>query len=411
MDTKDSENDYAVVEELPMENITKDNICYDQVLCADTKHTTTSPVTRESRKDSKTKFIIAIVVIVLVLSAICVCTICMLLEFFRIKSDVASIKMILSPTMNASRSHDVLNQEINDLVGTLNTSIEQIQVRENENQQITNASLDVLHQQINDLASTLNTSIEQIQIREDEKQQKTNASLDVLHQQINDLASTLNTSIEQIQIREDEKLQKTNASLDVLSKKINSFHPASCAAILQLYPSSPSGYYWIRSSNSSAVHVYCNMTLSCGNITGGWMRVAELDMTDNDIQCPNTLTQRIDSNKRTCGSNYACGATVIYSIDDIEYSKVCGKIKAYQVGSTDAFTNRYSIDSNYVDGISLTHGSQPRKHIWTFAASIDEVGSFTRHSCLCTNINYASGASTPPALVGNDYFCDTASQG
>ncbi len=29
------------------------------------------------------------------------------------------------------------------------------------------------------------------------------------------------------------------------------------------------------------------------------MRVANFDMTDNSNQCPSTLTQRIDSNKRT----------------------------------------------------------------------------------------------------------------
>ena len=29
----------------------------------------------------------------------------------------------------------------------------------------------------------------------------------------------------------------------------------------------------------SAIRVYCDMTRTCGNITGGWMRVAELDMT------------------------------------------------------------------------------------------------------------------------------------
>ncbi len=61
MDNKDKDDDdgYAVVEELPMEKIiSQDNICYDQVLAsvgADTKPTTTSTVTRESGKDSKTK--------------------------------------------------------------------------------------------------------------------------------------------------------------------------------------------------------------------------------------------------------------------------------------------------------------------------------------------------------------------
>ncbi len=129
MDTKDDEDVYAVAEELPMENITsEDNICYDQVFSSVCADTTTSAVTRESGKDSKTKFIIAIAVIVLVLSAICACTIYILLELSRVKSEMASSNIVSSQTMNAS--FDVLNQRINDLAGTLNTSIQQIQIRE-----------------------------------------------------------------------------------------------------------------------------------------------------------------------------------------------------------------------------------------------------------------------------------------
>ncbi len=97
-----------MVEELPsVENIIfQENICYDQVLApagADTIHTTTSPVTRDSGKVSKTKFIIAIVVIVLVLNAICVCTIYTLIELSILKSEIASINTIISSQiMNAS---------------------------------------------------------------------------------------------------------------------------------------------------------------------------------------------------------------------------------------------------------------------------------------------------------------------
>ncbi len=87
--------------------------------------------------------------IVLVLSAICVCTIYMLLELSRLKSEISSSNMISSQKMNVSL--DVLHQQINDLAGTLNTSIEKIEVRENGKQVITNASLDVHNQQINDL--------------------------------------------------------------------------------------------------------------------------------------------------------------------------------------------------------------------------------------------------------------------
>ena len=61
----------------------------------------------------------------------------------------------------------------------------------------------------------------------------------------------------------------------------------SCAAIPKLLPFQPSsGHYKIRSSNGSAITAYCDMTRSCGDITGGWMKVADLDMTDNTTQCP-----------------------------------------------------------------------------------------------------------------------------
>ena len=155
-------------------------------------------------------------------------------------------------------------------------------------------------------------------------------------------------------------------------------YPAtSCAAILQFNPSSYSGHYWIRSSNSSAVHVYCDMTRSCGNITGGWMRVAELDMRDNSSQCPSALKMGTACNPiRTCviNSDNADCSSISFTTHGFSYSRVCGMIRAYEVGTPDGFDNYSSIrgspslDSNYVDGISLTHGASPRQHIWTFAA-------------------------------------------
>ncbi len=214
------------------------------------------------------------------------------------------------------------------------------------------------------------------------------------------------------QQREEIKQQRDEMKL-LLRLGHTSSHPAdSCADILDYNNQSPSGYYWVQNSQRDSRRVYCDMNRTCGGVAGGWMKVAELDMTDNSNQCPSTLTQHINSNKRTCGisSNSASCAPVIYSIDAIKYSKVCGKIKAYQVSTPDAFRNSLSIDSNYVDGKSLTYG-RPRKHIWTFAASLDEVGTYPQYHCPCTNINLASSASTPPAFVGNDYFCDTGSQG
>ena len=48
----------------------------------------------------------------------------------------------------------------------------------------------------------------------------------------------------------------------------SSFLAVPCAAILQFAPFSPPGHYWIRSSNGSAVRVYCDMTRS-GTLEGG----------------------------------------------------------------------------------------------------------------------------------------------
>ena len=145
----------------------------------------------------------------------------------------------------------------------------------------------------------------------------------------------------------------------------------SCAA---LSPSS-SDYYVLRASNGSVVHVYCDMDLQCGNITGGWMRVAELNMTDASQQCPSGgLVERIYDGIRQCriDAGLHCSSTN-YSTANLAYSRICGRITAYQVGTTNAFrrrspSNSASLNFNYVDGVSLTRGT-PREHIWTFALS------------------------------------------
>ena len=55
------------------------------------------------------------------------------------------------------------------------------------------------------------------------------------------------------------------------------FYPApSCQVIHILKSISVSGYYWVLSSNGSSIH-YCDMTKSCGSVTGGLTRVAVLN--------------------------------------------------------------------------------------------------------------------------------------
>ena len=141
--------------------------------------------------------------------------------------------------------------------------------------------------------------------------------------------------------------------------------PATSCLQVSLYPS---GYYWVRASNGSAVRVYCDMTRSCGGVTGGWLRVASLDFNDTSTSCPSGLRECVDSGIRTCGieSSGAACPSVMFSTSGVEYTKVCGKVIAYQDRTTDAFSRNTNptIDSNYVDGVSIwPHPQEPHLDI------------------------------------------------
>ena len=242
-----------------------------------------------------------------------------------------------------------------------------------------------------------------------------NTSIDMLYQQLSQQNASLDSAYQQLRQEYtalDNRTQQLNTSTQLLFSglgppgRYSSYPVDSCAA---LPPSTPSGYYWVRASDGSDVSVYCDMTRSCGGVTGGWMRVAELDMTNSSHQCPSDLMERTDPGKRTCvriGTTAGCSSITNLITPGVEYSSVCGRIIGYQYGSLNAFHS----GSNDVDGVLLTHGD-PRQHIWTFAAALDEVGTYPPSNCPCINTNLSAQATPPPAFVGNDYFCDTGSEG
>ena len=135
------------------------------------------------------------------------------------------------------------------------------------------------------------------------------------------------------------------------------------------------------------------------------MRVGYLDMTNSSHQCRSGFTEHRDSNICTCrrtDTSAGCGSVMM----DVpyQYSRVCGRVRAFQFGTTNAFCFRAtaSIDSNYVDGVILTHGS-PRQHIWTFVSGLHKNIGHESSACPCSDVR----APPPPAFVGNDYFCDS----
>lgn len=148
-------------------------------------------------------------------------------------------------------------------------------------------------------------------------------------------------------------------------------------------------------------------------------RIAHLDMSDPNQQCPPGL-RLIESPRRTCGrdSRGASCQSISYAVNGASYQNVCGRILAYQFCDTGAFNQGFygsshsNIDSYYVDGISITHGS-PRQHVWTFASAFQQMET-GRATCPCTNTGNADRIGTDhdpqnliPSFVDNDYFCDS----
>ena len=117
----------------------------------------------------------------------------------------------------------------------------------------------------------------------------------------------------------------------------------------------------VKESIDDTVIRLLNSPTSCGGI--GWTRVAYLDMRDPGSVCPANWTSH-SSPVRGCGQtqttlHYTCDSA-FFSARGQNYSRVCGRILAYQKGSPDVFHNsiddgRSSIDSAYVDGVSVTH--------------------------------------------------------
>ena len=182
---------------------------------------------------------------------------------------------------------------------------------------------------------------------------------------------------------------------------------SSCNEIYQYNPSSRGtvDWYWIK-TNEGLFKVTCNMNLKCGGVEGGWMQVVDVDM-NRDNSCPGTW-QIITNPKRLClGLSSKGCASANFHVKGVSYDNICGQAKAYQKGSTDAFeSNTQSIDGIYVDGISITLGS-PRKHVWTYATGLSDNNDYKSYNCPCATVPGPS----PPAFVGNDYYCESGNVG
>ena len=192
----------------------------------------------------------------------------------------------------------------------------------------------------------------------------------------------------------EELLEIQNASV-----LFNSIRPVSCKDIKTVLPNSPTGYYHINSHN-----IYCNMGELCGT-GGGWTRLAYLDMSDSTVNCPTGFRLYQSGGVRSCGRPVSsCGgcSSVQYPSNGISYSQICGRVVGYRYGSTDAVDTVYGnisdINSYYVDGVSITHGS-PRQHVWTLMAGLQHDAS---NNCPCNTT-----LDDTFSFIESNYFCES----
>ena len=173
----------------------------------------------------------------------------------------------------------------------------------------------------------------------------------------------------------------------------------------------------LKSQVQNLIHTFLieprERVCGCGDAAAGWTRVAFLNMTDTNHSCPGDWTL-VSSPKRTCGrpTNLIGCSSATFSSGGVTYSRVCGRIIGYQLGTTDAFWQVINRDitadgpGSILDGgVTISHGSNPRQHIWTLASGYSQQRGDS-FGCPC-NIGNDQGQNLP-LWLGQDYFCDSA---
>ena len=137
------------------------------------------------------------------------------------------------------------------------------------------------------------------------------------------------------------------------------------------------------------------------------MRVAELNTTNSRQQCPEIAVRCAALTVDSCPS-------VFFSTQKINYTNVCGRITAYQVGTTNAFGGKFDPT---IESATLT--------MWMVLVSrMDPVQFNTSghlqllwikpalliHKAVTVLVKNTTLASTAPTFIGNDYFCDAGNE-
>ena len=142
--------------------------------------------------------------------------------------------------------------------------------------------------------------------------------------------------------------------------------------------------------NSFAAKLQVTELTLCNISSFNWRRVAYINMTNPEAECPSGLNETSNSTtgQRACGRSVdgdggrdkGC-SSVTFPVNTT-YSHVCGIARGYQYGTMDAFqvVTGETIDQTYIDGLSITRGS-PRQHLWTLAVGRTEKQTESAKRC------------------------------
>ena len=131
--------------------------------------------------------------------------------------------------------------------------------------------------------------------------------------------------------------------------------------------------------NNNFNWTYCNMSTiqgsgdfisTCAGVRGGWRRIVNINISAGD-DCLGEWRKATQSGVSFCrvaSDDYNTCSSGNFSTNGISYQRVCGRAIGYQKGHTLGFYGSHSsysktIDEECVSGLSITYGTNTRKHI------------------------------------------------
>ena len=286
---------------------------------------------------------------------------------------------------------------LNGLVLPLHTKFDQFSEKVENDLQMLRVSMDSLNHSISNLSTCLQEHKQQTQSEMNSLQTNTQATLinhleinyklDALNSILNIHDKMLTTSLQEHKQQTATEVSHLQTSLTSTRSKLDTFTNTT-SSDLQRIIDNMTDMECMDTQENIRLHENLQHNLihqlktirvrTCGG-TRGWRRVIYLNMTDPHTTCPSGW-QLTGYTKRTCGrvsNGYHTCDSATFLVSGGQYTRICGRIKAYQYGGPDAFSGYHNrkattIDGAYVSGVSVTHGT-PRYHIWTFANGAAEL--------------------------------------